>query len=153
MVPLTDDLAIREWNGNDLSECAHLFSEAYRDSEWHENWSHERSFSRLENILKSPGSVGLIAEKSETVVGFVAGRLEIRDDCDHFCVDELAVASGNRSIGIATSLMEALATRLRDQGCSRIYLLTRKDSGPVSFYTRLGYVSSGRMTLMGISLL
>ena len=100
--------------------------------------SFDQSFSE---ILKDPAAICIVAEKEETIVGYLIGF-------DHRAfyangrvswVEEIFVREELRKQGIGNELMDRFETWCIERGSKLIALATRRASG---FYNAIGYEDS-----------
>lgn len=98
--------------------------------------------------IENPFGVFLLAGDSDKIVGFVYANMQ---DMERpiperwACLVYLAVASDQRSRGIATQLYDAVVTQLRNQGVTRLYGWAHaKESSPIeAFLQRHGFEPGG----------
>ncbi|MEX2393281.1 MAG: GNAT family N-acetyltransferase [Actinomycetota bacterium] len=93
-----------------------------------------------------PGDVGLIAEEDELPLGAAWYRTFSADDPGYGFVDDdtpelaIAVDAEARRRGVATSLLDALITRARDEGKPALSLSVNTDNPSRQIYERCGFV-------------
>lgn len=94
--------------------------------------------------LDEPGSVVLVAEYTEQIVGYVYASIEprswkeLRDECGY--IHDVVVDETARGRGIASALLEAAAAWLFDRHVPRIVLLTAfPNLGAQRLFARLGF--------------
>jgi GNAT superfamily N-acetyltransferase len=79
---------------------------------------------------------GFVAEIDGERVGLVTYHLDGPVSCEIVTIDSLRPAAG-----IGTALFEAVVALARDQGCSRVWLITTNDNlTALRFYQRRGFV-------------
>lgn len=88
--------------------------------------------------------VVLVAEQQTSVVGYVYAGLEpqswkeLREACGF--IHDVVVDERGRRIGVATALIEAAATWLREHGAPRVILWTaHQNEGAQRLFERLGF--------------
>jgi len=82
-----------------------------------------------------------VALEGETIVGFIAGHLTRRYDCDGE-LEWIDVEPEHRRAGVATALLKLLAAWFAEQGASRICIDVDPANAPAqSFYRRHGAVN------------
>jgi GNAT superfamily N-acetyltransferase len=116
-------------------------------------WDQERAKTALAEAIAAPQSAVLVAEDSETLVGFCTAYLELNSvRFGQRCwVEDLAVDPQRRSEGVGGALLDAAAEWARGAGATHIELdtgLARSDAQ--RFYQRrepdaVGYSYSWRL--------
>lgn len=125
---------------------------AFKEKPWKENWSLFDAKRRLEGILKSPSSFGLVATIDNKVIGIALGISKGYLDKQDFWLDEFSVDPNYQKQGIATKLMKELKRQLKEKEITKIYLVTRKNYPCVSLYEKEGFSNEGDDLLMTIEL-
>jgi aminoglycoside 6'-N-acetyltransferase I len=131
-----------------LDECASLFLEVFNSEPWNESWNFEKANLLLSQILNTPGSLGLVLQQQNIILGFVIGYCEQRDKGKNFFLKEMCVRSNQQRQGIGTKLIQKLIYTLNQAGVNLIYLLTMKDEYTEEFYSKNGFQRSLRMIIM-----
>lgn len=99
-------------------------------------WS-ERDMARL---LAMPGSMGLIAVRSEPV-GFLVGR-QVAQEAE---IISIGVIPAARSAGMATALLNDYFARLSAQQIAEVFLEVAVDNYPaIALYATQGFTDVGR---------
>lgn len=88
------------------------------------------TLAEIEKKLTRDPDLFLVAEANGSIIGSVIGGYDGRRGL----VYHLAVASGFRSIGIGSQLMNELESRLRAKGCLKCYLLVTTDNPEAEVY-------------------
>lgn len=98
----------------------------------------------LGSQLHEEDVIVLVAERAESVVGYVYAGLEprswkeLREPAGF--IHDVAVDESNRRTGVATALIEAAIEWLRSQGAPRVLLWTAEQNGvALSLFSRLGF--------------
>jgi ribosomal protein S18 acetylase RimI-like enzyme len=144
---MSDAIAIRPLEARDLPAAARLYVDVFNAPPWHDAWTVETAFKRLEETLATPGALGLVAGSGEPD-GVLVGYMEQWFDGRHFYIKELFVQPDRQRSGVGSALMNRLEEILAGEGADRIYLLTEGESIAARFYARRGYYRSPKMTLM-----
>ena len=139
---------VREITTQDLDALCHLFIEVFKQDPWNEEWKFEWAKERLTYILSLNYSNGLMAEKSNEVVGAILGRGMPFKGRLNFEVVELFVSPRLQNQGIGTKLMTALEQILTQANYRKVVLLTARDSTPELFYQRRGYKLNEQISFM-----
>jgi ribosomal protein S18 acetylase RimI-like enzyme len=121
-------------------------------------WNPERELPPAEWVLAHPkvvifhrdwgrdGDIALVAEEEGELFGLVWWRLFTEEEHGEGYVDEatpelaIAVRDGYRDRGIGRSLMDAAATRARQDGLARLSLSVEADNPARRLYARVGWV-------------
>jgi aminoglycoside 6'-N-acetyltransferase I len=86
---------------------------------------------RMNDYLRSPGHMMVLALEGELVVGQCAGVLHRHPDKPtELYVDEVGTASTHRRLGIARAMMDELFAWGRELGCEEAWLGTETDNEP-----------------------
>lgn len=112
-------------------------------SEGFDDWY---SRTRLETQLSSSRGLVYLAEKGETVAGFVHGLV----DGDDGVILRLYVHPSHRKHGLGTDLFEHIAGVLSEYDCARLRAMVLAENGLGNeFYRGLGFeqVSTGQTTV------
>ena len=86
--------------------------------------------AEIEKKLNRDPDLFLVAEANGAIIGSVIGGYDGRRGL----VYHLAVASGFRGMGVGSSLMDELESRLRAKGCLKCYLLVTADNPEAEIY-------------------
>lgn len=107
------------------------------------------TLTRLEEIYRTPGFYGLVAEaEGQGVVGFAMGYAEQWQEQKHFYLKEMCVATQGQRRGIGTAIMQGLEQGLAAMDVEKIYLLTARGSSAEAFYQKCGFYISPKMIMM-----
>jgi ribosomal protein S18 acetylase RimI-like enzyme len=134
---------------DDLVGCSELYVATFRDSPWNEEWSTEDAFERLSDFLASPKSIAVKAIHNGNICGFLLGQLQQWNGATFYYLKEICVSYALQRRGIGKSLMGKLEEILTENGVSRIYLITQRDSVPSGFYSSLGFSENQNVMVMG----
>ncbi len=140
---------VRPIQSNDIPRCAELFAAAFVCAPWSEAWSIADATARLDEVYRTPGAYGVVAEDDATLVGFALGYTEQLNREQHFYLKEMAVAPERQHEGVGTAMLEALCRALAAMGITVIYLLTLRDSPAQAFYEKSGFQVNSGMVVMG----
>src|SRR5262245_54255412 len=131
-------IAYREARNADLDQLARL-----RADEWgSESYWGERILGYLRGTHHPQQALAprvvLVASRDHTLVGFIAGHLTRRYDCDGE-LEWLNVASEARRSGVAGALLRLLASWFAGQGAKRVCVDVDPENGPArGFYRKHG---------------
>jgi len=127
---------IRSMTAGDLQRVVELAAALPEAPQWPE--SAYRQALRMES---SPRRVALIAEDGRaSLTGFAIASLLL----PQAELETIAVAAESRRRGVGRRLFSALATHLRAEGASEIWLEVRASNQPaIAFYRSLGFVQTG----------
>ena len=141
----------RKFQESDLDECVDLFVSTFAQAPWNETWDRRIVRERLDQIIKTPHSFGVVTGASR-ITGFALGFSEPWHEGSHFYLKEMCVDHAHQRQGLGTALMSFLSEELREQGSQRIYLLTARGDMSESFYSKFGFYTSPKMILMAMRL-
>jgi len=138
---------LRPLQVEDLEVCAALFVSTFSQAPWSESWDVLVVKRRLQQIIDTPYSYGVVLEE-DSIVAFAMGFSEPWHEGSHYYLKEMCVAHDRQREGIGTDLLEYLSKNVRDLGASRIYLLTAAGDMSESFYKKNGFYTSPKMIMM-----
>ncbi len=141
-------LELRLIDHGDLVGCGDVFRRTFGAPPWNEKWEAAVALGRLEQVLHTPGSLGVVA-CSPSIVAFALGYLEPWHNGYHYYLKEACVDIAHQREGIGRRMMAYLAEQLAQRSTGKIYLLTERGDVAESFYTKLGYYTSPKMIMMG----
>jgi predicted N-acetyltransferase YhbS len=137
---MTPEISIRKLQKGDLTGLKELYKDAF-NSETDENKMLE-VFSRIET---NDDYIVLCALAEETVIGSVLGVIchELIGKCTPFLViEDVAVLSSHRRLGVAKKLMVEIESRARLKQCNMILFVSSEHrTGAHQLYESLGYAS------------
>lgn len=131
-----------------LDPAAVLFVQVFASEPWNEVWPPSAARRRLEDLVRSPGFLGVAAFRENELAGFALGRLEAYQGEEHFYLQEMCVSTRWQRQGVGTKVLAQLEARLKERDCRQIYLLTARDSAPEAFYLHLGFSPARRAEVM-----
>lgn len=137
----------RHFKGQDLDQCVDLFVSTFAQPPWNESWNPDTVRARLDQIVKTPHSFGVVASDSR-IRGFALGFSEPWHEGTHFYLKEMCVDPSCQRQGLGTGLMQFLSEELKGRDTKRIYLLTARGDMSEAFYTKIGFYTSPKMILM-----
>lgn len=140
---------VRPIESGDIVRCAELFAAAFARAPWSETWDLADAIARLDEVYRTPGAYGLVAEEDGELLGFALGYVEHLNREQHFYLKEMAVAPERQRSGIGMALMETLCRNLQEMGVTIVYLLTLRNSPAETFYRKCGFYPSSQMIVMG----
>jgi aminoglycoside 6'-N-acetyltransferase I len=138
---------LRRFEETDLEPCVNLFRATFAQAPWNEEWKPEVVQARLDQIIKTPHFLGVVAGDS-SIRGFAMGFSEPWHEGTHFYLKEMCIDHTRQRQGLGTKLLEFLSSELRERDSRRIYLLTARGDVSEAFYTKAGFYTSPRMILM-----
>jgi len=131
-----------------IGTATNLFVRVFAEEPWNEFWPNERALRRLQDVLHSPGFLGVSALRGEELVGFALGRMEAYRDEDHFYLQEMCVSPAVQRQGVGTRIFKHLHEELRAKECNQVYLLTARESFAEKFYVSNGYRGARRACML-----
>ena len=133
------NMKIRYFQNGDLSQCVRLFMMAFRQSPWNEKWDYQDAQDYLLDAVNTPGFVGLVVCKDESIVGMLFGRKRKWWDGYEFHIDEMCVAPEKQGLGIGTHLLSYVMDNILDVDMRRVKLWTHVDAIAHEFYKKYGF--------------
>jgi aminoglycoside 6'-N-acetyltransferase I len=129
-----------------LDAAARLFVSVFNAAPWNDGWSVVSARARLQDVVETPGFVGVALHHGPDLCGFAIGHMEHWFTGRHFLLQEMCVCTELQRQGIGTDLIDALELRLH--GVEQVYLLTERHSPAQRFYERCGFRSARRQNVM-----
>ena len=133
--------------GADIASVIPMYSEYYNAEG--DGWTPETVHRRVWQVLGSPDSYCLMAERSGEVLGFAMGRMEQFWDLSAYNLEEIIIAKAHQGQGHGTALMRELEGRVKALGAAMVQLEAVADGQHERFYGRLGYYNSENLRLKG----
>jgi ribosomal-protein-alanine N-acetyltransferase len=95
---------------------------------------------QLEDALRWPGAVALIAEDAEGIFGYVLGRVVV----DQAEILSIATATNRRRQGIGSELLDAALIAMLERGARSVWLEVRVSNAAArAMYGARGFVAAG----------
>jgi len=141
---LGESLVFRTPVERDVAALALLRSANWGSSSyWHERIAGYMNGECHPRLALAPRTV-IVAEAAGTIVGFIAGHLTRRFDCDGE-LEWIDVVAERRNAGVATVLLRRLAVWFRDQQARRVCV----DVDAANVAARAFYRKHGAVDLQG----
>ncbi|MHC5054436.1 MAG: GNAT family N-acetyltransferase [Planctomycetota bacterium] len=118
------------------------------EKECFEGYYNITGFSRADFIdyLECEGAVLLVAVRSRSMVGYVAGVVPSPDSRELARVDSVAVSRKARGTGVGTRLVERFIERARREGCRGIAAeVAEPNEESLRLFERLGFRRTRRL--------
>ncbi len=131
--------AITNMGEEQLDACAQLYAAVFSSEPWNAPWTETNARDRLQEILDTPGFLGLIVEGEGQLLGFVMGCLMRAVRGRIFYLHEMCVAVEAQRGGLGSALLDRLHERLVREDVSKVFLLTMKGSPAEAFYLKNAY--------------
>ncbi|RYD46172.1 MAG: GNAT family N-acetyltransferase, partial [Verrucomicrobiaceae bacterium] len=120
---MSRQISTRIFQEDDLQPCVDLFVSTFAQPPWDETWAPDLVRARLDQIIRTPHSFGVVLTDGPDITGFALGFSEPWHEGSHFYLKEMCIAPRYQRQGLGTRLMEYLTTELRARDSRRIYLL------------------------------
>ena len=146
---LKRDLVFRRFNWGDLDECAALFKKVFSADPWFDEWvSLDQSINYLKELVENPVFEGFLMCEDSKIVAVCLGHRRSWWMGKEFFVDEFFVENGRQGNGIGTKTVDFLVDILREEGYTRLTLLTNKNIPAEIFYLKNGFYNNEKRTVM-----
>ncbi|EKF86746.1 GNAT family N-acetyltransferase [Methanobacterium formicicum] len=146
---LKGDLVFRRFNWKDLDECAALFKKVFSADPWFDEWvSLDQSRKYLKELIQNPVFEGFLMCEGSKIVAVCLGHRRSWWMGKEFFVDEFFVENGRQGNGIGTKTVDYLVEILREDGYTRLTLLTNKNIPAETFYLKNGFYNNEKRTVM-----
>ena len=139
------DINFKQMCEYDIEKVIPLFVEYWNGTG--DNWTPELVYSRIWQVMGSPDSYCLIAEKGREAVGFAMGRFETFYDLKAYNLVEIIVAAEHQKSGVGTKMINELENRVKAMGASMVQLISVNDEMHENFYGKLGYGDASNLKL------
>ncbi|WP_321422864.1 GNAT family N-acetyltransferase [uncultured Methanobacterium sp.] len=146
---LKRDLVFRRFNWKDLDECVALFKKVFSADPWFDEWvSLDQSRNYLKELVENPVFEGFLMCEDSKIVAVCLGHRRSWWMGKEFFVDEFFVKTGRQGNGIGTKTVGSLVNVLRQDGYTRLTLLTNKNIPAETFYLKNGFYNNEKRTVM-----
>ncbi|MFA0832994.1 MAG: GNAT family N-acetyltransferase [Methanobacterium formicicum] len=146
---LKSDLVFRRFNWKDLDECAVLFKKVFSADPWFDEWvSLDQSRNYLKELIQNPVFEGFLMCEGSKIVAVCLGHRRSWWMGKEFFVDEFFVETGRQGNGIGTKTVDLLVKILREDGYTRLTLLTNKNIPAETFYLKNGFYNNEKRMVM-----
>lgn len=143
---------IRGYTPADLSACAALYSAAFAEEPWRENWPQELAENRIRELMVSPLSRGYLLLRDGRPVGLIAGEAFTYLYGRDFFVHEFCVSPDLQRGGIGTALLQYVRDELSAEGFAGMFLNTRRGYSSEAFYLKNGFEQADDMITLYLHL-
>ena len=133
-------VTVRDFQSGDLDECVALYIRVFSEPPWHEEWDPAEARGHLEQILLTPGSLGLVALEDDQIMGMLLGVEKHTSTGGAFIVDDVFVHGAKQRQRVGSELMNTLKERLRARGVTTLGLFTSWTAPASEFYRKQGFV-------------
>lgn len=138
----------RHFEAADLDACVELYVSTFARPPWSETWDPQVVHARLDQIVRTPRSFGVVILAGGGIGGFALGISEPWHEGAHFYLKEMCVTHARQRQGLGTRLLDYLVGELSGQDVRRVYLLTARGDMSEAFYSKAGFYTSPKMILM-----
>jgi predicted N-acetyltransferase YhbS len=128
----------RRMDEADTDAYCRLFQAVFAAPPWNETWPLQKIRRGIAALMRKKGFIGILAEGGGASVGFIAGS-RLRFLPKVFYIAELFVNNEVRGRGVGSGLLRELTAGARENGFSKLLLLTKPDSSAEEFYRRAGF--------------
>ena len=149
------DDTIRFLTEDNLTEVSKTFTKVFNSEPWNELWSYETSYKRLNDIIKTPGYMGIgYFNASNEIIGFLVGNEEQWAESRSFYINEICVLKDTQQKGVGTSLLKYFRIILAERKISTAYLSTERGIGmPELFFEKNGFITNESRIIMNLTIL
>jgi len=142
-------LVFRRFNWKDLDECSALFKKVFSADPWFDEWvSLDQSRNYLKELVQNPVFEGFLMCEDSKIVAVCLGHRRSWWMGKEFFMDEFFVETGRQGNGIGTKTVDFLVDILREDGYTRLTLLTNKNIPAETFYLKNGFYNNEKRTVM-----
>lgn len=128
--------------------AAKIFMNSFNAEPWFEKWTIETGTSRLSQIMRCEGSLGLIAYKEGEPCAMIVGHEEAYYDGTRFLIKEFCVDSNCKGGGIGTKTLNHYVSELKNREIVHISLYTMREKRVFNFYEKNGFKEIEDLVMM-----
>lgn len=114
-----------------------------------DEWTKETVSRRIRQVMDSTDSYCMVAENQDEIIGFSMGRFQQYYDLTAYELVEIVIAPNYQNIGLGTSFMQELESRVKEKGAAMVELMAVNDDFHTHFYGKLGYYKAANLIPMG----
>src|SRR5262249_37710490 len=133
-------VTVRDYQPGDLDECVALYIRVFGEPPWEEQWDSADARAHLEQIILTPGALGLVALEDGRITGMLLGVEKRTSTGGAFIVDDVFVEWAKQRHRVGSELMNALKERLRARTVPTIGLFTSWTAPASEFYRKQGFI-------------
>ena len=127
-------MIIRKATPKDYKEISLIYKEEYSKSPYHEKWTEESAFQKIQEYSKNHI---LVVEKK--VIGFIIFSELLWDDGPRTFIDELVITEKFQKQGIGHKLIAEVETFSKNNNKIGILLLAHEEANAIEFYNKLKF--------------
>ncbi|WP_294405806.1 GNAT family N-acetyltransferase [uncultured Clostridium sp.] len=144
---------IREINSRNIEEITELYMDAFNNPPWNDKWTYETAGRRLQDIINTPGYIGMSYYIDGVPQGMIMGRCEQYYDGKYFQILEFCIRSSAQGSGYGRILLEEFTHMLKVENIVNVFLLTLHGQKTEGFYNKNGFITSEDMIFMSKKLI
>ena len=139
---------IRQYEENDLAQCAKIFREAFSKENWGCDWTQERAELYLSDYVHNTKFIGFVSEEDGIVDGAIFACRKVSWNNDEIYIDDLIVSPQKQRLRIGQKLLDALKNYSKEKGLAGIVLYTHEQAPAKRFYEKNGFQLSDGVICM-----
>lgn len=124
---------------------ADVIVQAYAQPPWFENWSIENARSRLNELVTTPGYLGIGAFLQDQAIGFAFALPHTSVIGRGLLVAEIAILPQHQRMRTGSSLLRYLEDEARLIGYCHVWLVSQLAGGVANYYRNNGYSQSSKL--------
>lgn len=118
-----------------LDECAKAFVTAFE----HEQWSVERAYEHLHDLMNHSKAIGFCAYDYDRFVGAAFCREIVGSKYDRLMIEEFFIVPGEQKKGYGMELLDVVRRHVCNNDLRFITLMTERGSPSIDFYEKCGF--------------
>lgn len=142
---------IRDMARERAEDYAEIYASVFNGGPWNESWTTDRAMRRILDMMETNTFRGLALMDGEDVCGMIWGQKEQFYNGIHFQIQEFCIRNECQGKGYGPMLLQAFTEILKEEGVTRIYLLTCPGERTEGFYLAHGFHRSGSTIIMSCS--
>ncbi|MBN1891661.1 MAG: GNAT family N-acetyltransferase [Clostridiales bacterium] len=118
-----------------LDECAKAFVTAFE----HEQWSVERAYEHLHDLVNNSKAIGFSAFDYNRFVGAAFCREIVGSKYNRLMIEDFFIVPGEQRKGYGIALLDVVRRHVCNNDLGAITLMTERDNPSIAFYEKCGF--------------
>lgn len=133
-------MELRKLSVDDIEPIKNVIFDAFTGEPWNDEWKNPEQFHRyILGLISNANSLSLGLFEDERLVGAAVGRIKYWYTGDEFWIDDLCIVSDCQGKGFGSRFLGLIEDYLRENGITKIVLLTEREYPAYRFYATNGF--------------